>query len=92
MGRKKIETLIKEKISPYSLNEKGKSTIASLANMYSYELLCDCIDIAASSYLNYDNEGRLTKESAEDFINKIGGIAYNKSLSPHRKTSIFILG
>ena len=82
MGRKKIETLIKEKISPYSLNEKGKSTIASLANMYSYELLCDCIDIAASSYLNYDNEGRLTKESAEDFINKIGGIAYNKSLSP----------
>ena len=71
MGRKKIETLIKEKISPYSLNEKGKSTIASLANMYSYELLCDCIDIAASSYLNYDNEGRLTKESAEDFINKI---------------------
>ena len=50
--------------------------------MYSYELLCECVDIAASSYLNYDNEGRLTKESAEDFINKIGGIAYNKSLSP----------
>lgn len=82
MGRKKIETLIKEKISPYSLNEKGKSTIASLANMYSYELLCECIDIAASSYLNYDKEGRLTEESAEDFIKKIGGIAYNKSLSP----------
>ena len=39
MGRKKIETLIKEKISPYSLNEKGKSTIASLANMYSYVIV-----------------------------------------------------
>lgn len=82
MPRKKIETIILEKIYPYTLNEKGTSSISQLVRQYSYELLLECIDIGVSSYFQYDNEGKLTKESVAVFLNMLGGIAYNKSRSP----------
>ena len=82
MGKRKIETIINEKISPFRLNEKGKSTISQLVNNYPYDLLVESIDIGASQYFRYDDEGYLTQESVANFINKLGGIAYNKSLNP----------
>ena len=82
MTRKKIETIIKEKIYPYSLNEKGKARLAQTIRQYSYELLIECIDIGVSKYFKYDDKGDLTQKSVEDFLSKLGGIAYNKSLSP----------
>lgn len=82
MGKRKIETIINEKISPFRLNEKGKSTISQLVNNYPYDLLVECIDIGASQYFRYDDEGYLTQESVANFIDKLGGIAYNKSLNP----------
>ena len=82
MGRKKIETIIKEKISPFSLNECGMADISRIARLYPYELLLECIDIGVSSYFEYDEYGNLTKESVQIFLNKLGGIAYNKSRSP----------
>ena len=82
MARKKIETIIQEKISPYILNERGKADISQLARQYPYELLLECIDIGVSSYFRYDKEGQLTRESAKTFLSKLGGIAYNKSRSP----------
>lgn len=91
MAKKKIETIVKEKIYPHTLNQKGTSTIAKLCDEYSYELLCECINIAASQYFRYDEDGQLTKESAEVFINKIGGIAHNKSLSPINQQIMYLL-
>lgn len=82
MGKRKIETIINEKISPFRLNEKGKSTISQLVNNYPYDLLVESIDIGASQYFRYDDEGYLTQESVANFIDKLGGIAYNKSLNP----------
>lgn len=82
MPRKKIETIISEKIYPYILNEKGAANISQLARQYSYELLLECIDIGVSSYFRYDDEGKLTGESVDVFLNRLGGIAYNKSRSP----------
>lgn len=82
MGRKKIETIISEKISPYSLNEKGKSDLSQLVNRYPYELLIECIDIGVSTYFKYDKDGNVTKESVATFISKLGGIAFNKSRPP----------
>ena len=82
MARKKIETIVKEKISPYTLNERGIADLAQLVRQYPYELLLECIDIGVASYFQYDKEGNLTRESVQTFLNKLGGIAYNKSRSP----------
>lgn len=77
-----IIDIINLKIAPMSLNEKGRSTIKKLLNQYQYTLVLECVEISFSTYINYDENGNATKESVENFINKIGGIAYNKSLSP----------
>lgn len=82
MARKKIETIIKEKIFPYSLNQKGQSQLAESIRKYSYELLIDCIDIGIKQYFCYDEKGCLTQESVGNFLSKLGGIAFNKSKSP----------
>lgn len=82
MARKKIDTIIKEKIAPYTLTDKGMSDISQLVRQYSYELLLECIDIGVSTYFRYDDNGKLTQDSANNFLNKLGGIAFNKSRSP----------
>lgn len=82
MARKRIETIISERISPYSLNEKGQADIARLVKQYPYELLKECIDIGVASYFRYDENGELTQLSVNDFLNNLGGIAFNKSRSP----------
>jgi hypothetical protein len=90
MGRKKIETIIQEKISPYSLNEKGKSDLAQLISRYPYGLLKECIDIGVGTYFRYDENGELTQESVDTFLNKLGGIAFNKSRSPLEQEVYYI--
>lgn len=82
MPRKKIETIIIEKIYPHSLNETQKAKISQLTRKYEYDLLLECIDIAIVNYFRYDENGQVTKESVEYFIEKIAGIAYNKTLPP----------
>lgn len=82
MAHKKIETIINEKIAPYSLNEKGKAQLAQTIRNYPYELLIECIDIGIKQYFRYDEDGVLTQESVDVFLNKLGGIAFNKSQNP----------
>lgn len=82
MTRKKIETIISEKIRPISLNEKGRADVARLVAQYQYDILKECIDIGVAKYFRYDENGGLTKESVNNFLDKLGGIAYNKSLPP----------
>ena len=71
---------VESKIAPFTLNESGRSGIALLYNRYPLELLEECINIGISQYFKYDGNGEPTKESVEKFLNKIGGIAYNKEL------------
>lgn len=82
MARKKIENIVQERIKPYTLNECGIADLSRLARQYSYELLLECIDIGVSTYFRYDTDGNLTRDSVHTFLNKLGGIAYNKSRSP----------
>lgn len=81
MAKKKIETIINEKISPYTLNDVGVANVSKLVRDYPYDLLIECIDIGVSRYFHYSN-GKLTQESVSTFLNKLGGIAYNKSRAP----------
>ena len=73
---------IEGKIFPYTLRENGRSDMFRLYRKYSEELLMECVDIGISQYFQYDSEGTLTQTSAQEFLNKLGGIAYNKSRSP----------
>ena len=82
MARKKIETIIKEKMDPYELTDKGMADVSQLVRQYPYELLIECIDIGVSTYFRYDENGKLTQDSASKFLNKLGGIAFNKSRPP----------
>lgn len=82
MAYKKIETIIKEKIYPYALNQREIAELSQLSRQYPYELLLECIDIGVSNYFQYDQDGKLNYDSVEKFLNKLGGIAYNKSRSP----------
>lgn len=82
MARKKIETIINEKIRPFSLNEKGRADIARLTTQYSYDILKECIEIGVAKYFRYDEDGKLSQDSVNNFLNKLGGIAHNKSLPP----------
>ena len=82
MGKRKIETIVAEKIQPFYLNEKGKSDISQLVTRYPYDLLVECIDIGVATYFRYDEDGYVTKDSVNTFLSKIGGIAYNRSRSP----------
>lgn len=73
---------IEEKIYPYTLRENGRANISSLFRKYSEDLLIECVDIGVSQYFQYDSNGDLTQDSARQFLNKLGGIAYNKSRDP----------
>ena len=81
MARKKIENIVQERIKPYTLNESGIADLSQLARKYPYELLLECIDIGVSTYFQYDVDGILMRDSVNIFLNKLGGIAYNKSRS-----------
>lgn len=79
---KKLTKTIEHKIFPHDLNEIGKSNLKKLLREFDLDLLLECVDISFTKYIKIDDEGNITKESANIFINKIGGIAHNKSLSP----------
>lgn len=72
---------INDYISCYKLYGQA---VAKFKNMYrqyngDYEFLTECVDISAEQYLEYDEDDTPTKESAYEFLYKIGGIAYNKA-------------
>lgn len=73
---------IRRKLHPRQLSDGAYSLINELLQQFPYELLIECIDISATQYLKRDDKGTPTRESAIDFLDKIGGIAHNKSASP----------
>lgn len=66
---------VENKIIPYTLNEIGRANLAKLFKRFEINEIFDAIDKGVKTYLKYDNNGQLTEESAEIFINKIGAIA-----------------
>lgn len=72
---------INDYISCYELHGQA---VAKFKNMYrqyngDYEFLTECVDISAEQYLKYDEDDTLTIKSVNEFLYKIGGIAYNKA-------------
>ncbi|HUD44129.1 MAG TPA: HNH endonuclease [Patescibacteria group bacterium] len=77
-----IKAYTDSKIEPLSISENGEKTIRGWLRKYSIDQVLDAIDLAEEKYLKVSNDGEITKESVENFFDKIGGILYNQSLTP----------
>lgn len=87
-----VVSYIENKIDNFSLNESGIKKIPPLTKKYDLADILESIDLSASKYLRYDNEGNLSQESAEEFLNKIGGILVNKNKPPIERKASYIKG
>lgn len=72
---------VEERTSPFTFLENGRAQLSELFRKYPEPFLLDCVDIGIKQYFRY-KDGELTQESVSQFLNKLGGIAYNKSRSP----------
>lgn len=79
---KMIIDYLEAKITPLSVNENGKASIRDLLRRFGINPLLDAIDVAAGIYIKFAEDGSPTTESVENFLNKLGGVLYNKSLKP----------
>lgn len=86
-----IGAYINSKMHPWPVKENFKTTIQKWLNKYDLQDILDAIDISSSKYLRFEN-GDATDQSAEDFLNKIGGILHNKNLSPIQQKLSYIKG
>lgn len=73
---------LEKRAYPYTLLENGRSQIAVLWKNYPVEVLLECVEIGIAQYFKYDEDGNLTNDSVEEFLEKLGGIAYNKTRNP----------
>lgn len=77
-----IIDIVEKRLMPFKLSEKQKSVLRVLARKYDGIIMLDCIDIGITKYIEYDSDNVPTNESVENFIDKLGGIAFNKTRSP----------
>lgn len=73
---------LENKLNPYTLNEKGQASARKYFRDFPADVLEEATDISLAQYLHYDESGEMTKESVENCMRKIGGIAHNKMLDP----------
>lgn len=90
MAKSKSLKYLENKIFPFQLNETYKSKFNILNDKYDDECLIKSIDIGYSKYIILDNESIPTSSSVNEFLNKLGGIAYNISLPPIDKQINYI--
>lgn len=76
---------LEEKISPYTLSKNSRQELKSHIKKYGIEEVFEAINISTTQYLKYESSGDLTMDSANFCIQKIGGILYNRNLSPIEK-------
>lgn len=76
-------------IKPFSLNENGDKSISELIKKFSVSEIVEAVELASDKYLEYDN-GKITSDSVENFINKISGILHVGKMTPIRKKVAYI--
>jgi hypothetical protein len=69
-------------IKPFSMSGSGERTIRTLLQDYELKDILNAIDISAETYLRYSDRENPTKESVEEFLEKLGGILFNRNLKP----------
>lgn len=77
-----IKDFVEAKIHPITISDSGINNLKNHLRKYGIEEVLDAVDISATSYLKFSNVSGVTEESAEMFLSKIGGILFNRNLSP----------
>lgn len=88
--QQKFIDYINNKITPFVLKKSAVNKLFLLLEKYPLKLLYECAEISFAKYLEYDKNDVPTQESASLAIDKIGGIAYNRSLSPIDQEIIYL--
>jgi len=71
---------INSKVENYTITyKKGKGDLRPLIKKVGPKFIMEAADVSAEQYLEYENN-LPTEDSVINFYNKIGGIAYNKSM------------
>lgn len=83
---------IEDKIQPYTLTKQFRTKILKLFKKYKHEEIFEAITISANKYLKCDSEGDIIQDSANEFLEKIGGILVNKNLPPIKQKLSYIKG
>lgn len=82
MDNEVVQTLIEEidsAMSSRSVNDQGERSVKKWFKKYGYTLLSECIELSASQYLRFDDEGNCEDQSAQKFFSMIPRIAANKT-------------
>lgn len=74
--------MINEQIYPYTITEGYKENLSEWIQKFDYEILVESVETGVRAYLEYDKTGNATGESTDNFLKKLGGIAYNNTLPP----------
>ena len=82
MDSEEFVDYLEKRMYPYTLRENGRAKVLTLFRKYSEAQLIECVDIGISQYFQYDSNGDLTQSSVQEFLDKLGGIAYNRSCGP----------
>jgi len=83
---------VEELIPPYTINESGQKRFTKLLKQFDLADVLEAVDLSATKYLHHDANGDCTHESVEDFIKKIGGIAFNKNRPELQQKISYIKG
>jgi len=82
----------KKYIGLFTLNSAGQNIVKLLSKKFELVDILNATDISADKYIKYDNDGEITKESAIDFLDKIGGILVNTKKSPFEQKVSYVKG
>ena len=82
---------INNKIKPLYLSESYKTPIVGLLKKFGLEKVLDGIDESAAKYLKFDNDEEYRK-SAENFLERLGGVIVYKDLPPISRKLSYIKG
>lgn len=72
---------IDSKMPGHTITANGRKKINGYVKKYSYDAIVKAVNISAEQYIVYDGDA-VTDDSANEFLNKIGGILHNMHLSP----------
>lgn len=87
----KVEDYINNKIEPYTISKAYKNTIKKLFKSFSINQILEAVDLSFDKYIHYESS-KITQESVEVFLDKIGGILHIQKMSPVDKKLAYIKG
>ena len=83
---------INAKMHPRFVSEDFEKRFANITKKHILHDVLKAIEIASNKYLQFDVDGNVTKESAENFVKKIGGVLHNLNIPAIQQKANYIKG